>query len=87
MADFSATKQYPLAAEFSAAGYTLLLPGGAYLKPEDVVRGLGVTTVATSGNEVIRWARVRKYLADLGFATCGERHDYIHENIFYRRGR
>lgn len=87
MAEFSATKQYPLAAEFSAAGYTLLLPGGAYLKPEDVARGLGVTTVATSGNEVIRWARVRKYLADLGFATCGERPDYIHENIFYRRGR
>nr|DAZ08699.1 MAG TPA: hypothetical protein [Caudoviricetes sp.] len=28
MAEKSATKQYLLAAEFSAAGYTLLLPGG-----------------------------------------------------------
>lgn len=87
MAEFSATKQYPLAAEFSAAGYTLLLPGGAYLKLEDVARGLGFTTVATSGNEVIRWARVRQYLADLGvvhFYTTG---DCIPENIFCRRGR
>nr|DAJ74113.1 MAG TPA: hypothetical protein [Caudoviricetes sp.] len=29
MAEKSATKQYLLAAEFSAAGYTLLLPDGA----------------------------------------------------------
>ena len=66
MADFSATRQHTLAAENSAAGYTLLVPGGAYLKLEDVARGLGFTTVATSCNEVIRWARVRQYLADLG---------------------
>lgn len=58
--------------------------GTAYLRLEDVARGLGFTTVATSGNEVVRWARVDKYLADLGFATCGERPDYIPENIFYR---
>lgn len=32
----------------------------------------------------MRWPRVDKYLADLGFATSGERPDYIPENIFYR---
>lgn len=58
--------------------------GTAYLRLEDVARGLGFTTVATSGNEVVRWARVDKYLADLGFVTCGDRPDYIPENIFYR---
>ena len=41
-------------------------------------------TVATSGNEVIRWNRVEKYLNELGFATSGERPEYIPENIFYR---
>ena len=29
--------------------------GTAYLKLESVARGLGFTTVATSGNEVVRW--------------------------------
>ena len=58
--------------------------GTAYLRLEDVARGLGFTTVATSGNEVIRWNRVEKYLNELGFATSGERPEYIPENIFYR---
>lgn len=65
--------------------------GTAYLRLEDVARGLGFTTVATSGNEVVRWNTVHKYLSDLGVATscngsgfkdmCPE---YIPENIFYR---
>lgn len=46
--------------------------GTAYLNLEAVARGLGFTTVATSGNEVVRWKRVEQYLAELGFATCGE---------------
>lgn len=58
--------------------------GTAYLKLENVARGLGFTTVATSGNEVVRWSRVEGYLEDLGFATSGERPDFIPENIFYR---
>lgn len=41
--------------------------GTAYLKLETVARGLGFTTVATSGNEVVRWKRVEKYLSDLKF--------------------
>lgn len=58
--------------------------GTAYLRLETVARGLGFTTVATSGNEVVRWARVDKYLSELNFATSGERPEYIPENIFYR---
>lgn len=60
-----------------------------YLHIEDVARGLGFTTVATSGNECVRWNRVDEYLQGLGFVpTCGHEenpHDYyIPENIFYR---
>lgn len=40
--------------------------GVAYLKLDAVARGLGFTTVATSGNEVVRWNRVNKYLAGPG---------------------
>lgn len=62
--------------------------GVAYLHIEDVARGLGFTTVATSGNECVRWNRVEEYLADLSFHTSvesGNPHDYyIPENIFYR---
>lgn len=62
--------------------------GVAYLHIEDVARGLGFTTVATSGNECVRWNRVEEYLSDLSFHTSVERgnpHDYyIPENIFYR---
>ena len=58
--------------------------GTAYLNLEAVARGLGFTTVAPSGNEVVRWKRVEQYLAELGFATCGERPNFIPENIFYR---
>lgn len=58
--------------------------GTVFLNLEAVARGLGFTTVAKSGNEVIRWARVEEYLSDLHFATSGERPNYIPENIFYR---
>ena len=61
--------------------------GTAYLKLETVARGLGFTEVAASGNECVRWRTVKKYLADLGVATCcdgGEPPKYIPENVFYR---
>lgn len=65
--------------------------GTAYLKLETVARGLGFTTVAASGNEVVRWNTVHKYLSDLGVATFCNGSDYrsmcpdfIPENIFYR---
>ena len=65
--------------------------GTAYLKLDTVARGLGFITVATSGNEVVRWNTVHKYLTDLGVATsCNGTNyremcpEYIPENIFYR---
>lgn len=61
--------------------------GTAYLNLEAVARGLGFTTTQTiDGKEYInvRWKRVDEYLAEIGFATCGKRPDFIPENIFYR---
>lgn len=57
--------------------------GTAYLNLEAVVRGLGFTYVAASGNEVVRWKRVEGYLKELGVATCGY-DEYIPESVFYR---
>lgn len=57
--------------------------GTAYLNLEAVARGLGFVDVR-DGVEYIRWARVGKYLAEFSFATCGERPEYIPENVFYR---
>lgn len=57
--------------------------GVAYLKLEAVARGLGFTRIANSGNEVVMWSRVDKYLKDLGVHTSV--HDgFIPENVFYR---
>lgn len=67
------------------------LNGTVYLKLDTVARGLGFTTVATSGNEIVRWKRVYDYLMDLGVTeNCNEGSyrekcpEYIPENIFYR---
>lgn len=61
--------------------------GTAHLNLEDVARGLGFTTIATSGNDCIRWQRVEQYLKDLKYIpTSGDdlRREFIPENIFYR---
>ncbi len=61
--------------------------GTAYLKLETVARGLGFTQIAASGNESVRWERVKKYLEELGIPTSGDRYklpEFIPENIFYR---
>lgn len=59
--------------------------GVAYLSLEAAARGLGFTTVATSGNDAIRWTRVRKYIEDLKAIPKGaDLPEYIPENIFYR---
>ncbi len=62
--------------------------GTAYLKLEAVARGLGFTEIATSGNECVKWSRVRKYLSDLHFIDTSvdgtKTPDFIPENIFYR---
>lgn len=57
--------------------------GTAYLKLEAVARGLGFTEIAASGNECVKWSRVRKYLSDLGFIDTSV-DGFIPENIFYR---
>lgn len=61
------------------------IDGTAYLKLETVARGLGFTQTEKSGNEVVRWERVHRYLAELGVPTCGD-DGFIPENIFYRLG-
>lgn len=58
--------------------------GTAYLKLEAVARGLGFTRIADSGNEVVRWERVDKYLNELGFMPTSGHDSFIPENIFYR---
>jgi len=57
--------------------------GVAQLNLDNVARGLGFTTVATSGNECVRWARVNDYLSDMGFSQLVG-NDFIPENVFYR---
>lgn len=60
--------------------------GVAYLNLEAVARGLGFTQIAASGNESVRWERVRKYLSELNVPTCGDGKypAYIPESVFYR---
>lgn len=68
--------------------------GVAYLRLENVARGLGFTRIAASGNEVVRWETIRKYLDELGVPTSWHGNlkpigkdglpDFIPENIFYR---
>lgn len=61
--------------------------GTAYLKLEDVARGLGFTqTQNKNGTEYtsIRWERVEQYLAEFGFPHKWGKDSYIPENVFYR---
>lgn len=60
----------------------------AWLNVEDVARGLGFTRTAASGNEVVMWSRVNKYLDEFDSVHTSAHDvkagDYIPENIFYR---
>lgn len=47
-----------------------------------VARSLGFTTVATSGNEVVRWSRVNKYLGE-SYPRVGAG-DFISEPMVYK---
>lgn len=64
--------------------------GAAWLNAEDVARGFGFTRVATSGNIVVRWERVNKYLSEFGFVPTNghavSATDFIPENMVYRLG-
>ncbi len=64
--------------------------GSISVNLEDVAIGLGWTTVAKSGNEVVRWNTVYKYLTSYGVATfCNDGSyksqcpTYIPESLFY----
>lgn len=67
-------------------GYLDKETGTAYLNAEDVARGLGFTTVAKSGNEVVRWARVNTYLHEFGFSPDVAKDSFLPENMVYRLG-
>lgn len=71
-------------------GYMDKQTGTAYLNAEDVARGFGFTQVAKSGNVVVRWERVNRYLKDFGFIpTSGDgvkTGDFLPENMVYRLG-
>ena len=56
--------------------------GSISVNLEDAASGLGFTTVATSGNVVVRWNRVNQYLKEFGI-PASERGDFIPEPIFY----
>lgn len=62
--------------------------GTVYLRLETVARGLGFTQIAHSGNEVVRWERVDKYLKEITSVPTsgddGKRIEYIPESTFYR---
>lgn len=61
--------------------------GTAYLRLEDVARGLGFTQTQTkNGIEYtsIRWETINRYLEDIGFPNKLGKESYIPENIFYR---
>ena len=46
--------------------------GVVELNLEHVARGLGFTQTAKSGNEVVRWERVREYLTEMFVPTSGD---------------
>lgn len=57
--------------------------GTAYLRLEDVARGLGFTQMK-NGVEYVKWERVTSYLLEMGFSPEVGKEGYIPENIFYR---
>ena len=57
--------------------------GTAYLKLENVARGLGFVPMK-NGVEYVKWERVSSYLEELGFSPEVGKDSFIPENIFYR---
>lgn len=60
--------------------------GSICINAEDAAIGFGWTTVAKSGNDVVRWNRVNQYCNELGFSNILGKEDYIPESLFYRLG-
>lgn len=61
------------------------IDGQVYFDAEAAAIGLGISHLANSGNEVVRWERVNKYL---GVPTSGHgkisKGDWITEQQFYK---
>ena len=57
--------------------------GSISINVEDAAIGLGWTRIATSGNEVIRWDRLNKYISEFGSYPQVGTNDYIPESLFY----
>lgn len=57
--------------------------GMAYLKLENVARGLGFVQMK-GGAKYVRWETVSKYLEEFHFPSELGKDDFIPENIFYR---
>ena len=57
--------------------------GTAYLKLENVARGLGFVQMK-NGVDYVKWERVSSYLEELGFSPEVGKDSFIPENIFYR---
>ncbi len=60
--------------------------GSISVSAEDTAIGFGWTTVATSGNEVVRWARLNDYCKELGFPRKCGKDDFIPESLYYLLG-
>ena len=60
--------------------------GSISINAEDTARGFGWTTIAKSGNDVVRWSRVNDYCEEFGFPNKLGKDDYIPESLFYRLG-
>ena len=60
--------------------------GSISMNAEDTAIGYGLTTVAKSGNEVVRWARMNSYCKELGFAQECAKDVFIPESLFYLLG-
>ena len=57
--------------------------GVAYLRLENVARGLGFTQ-EKDGTEYVRWDRVKQYLNEIGYSPQVGKDGFIPENAFYR---
>ena len=65
----------------------LMNPDGSIsVNAEDMAIGFGWVTVAKSGNEVVRWARVNAYCKELQFSQEVGKDDYIPEGLYYLLG-
>lgn len=57
--------------------------GSISVSLEDTASGLGFVTVATSGNEVVRWSRVNKYLSEFDIPSQMGEESFIPKSVFY----